>query len=70
MVNVRGVALVVAGGGAMTIIVVKRSHDYMAHAANNMHIWECGATQAEAVGKLLITLSRQLGVTVVWLPAE
>lgn len=54
----------------MKIIVVKRSYDYMAHIAGNTSIWECGKTQAEAVGKLLISLCKTLGVTIEWLEGD
>lgn len=51
----------------MKIIVVKRTSDYMAYVDGNKGIWESGATQAEAVGKLLISLCGRLSITI-WLP--
>jgi hypothetical protein len=39
---------------------VKRGNDWMAHVTGNTAVWECGCTEAEAIGFLMLTLSRNL----------
>lgn len=37
---------------AIDIVVIKRGSDFMAHVRGNTKIWEAGATEDEASGKL------------------
>lgn len=39
--------------GAITLI--KRADDFHAEITNDPAFWECGQTEAEAIGKLVIT---------------
>lgn len=46
------------------ITVTKRSDDYHAALADNSGVWESGRTQAEAIGKLVISAGGMLGIAV------
>lgn len=47
------------------IIVRKRSDDYHASLADNSAVWESGKSEAEAIGKLVISTKSILGVNIV-----
>ena len=42
----------------LDIIVEERREDYIAFIYGNREVWECGKTNAEAIGKLIISLYR------------
>lgn len=42
------------------IQVKQRSSDWIAYLTSQPKIWECGDTQIEAIGKLVISLTRTL----------
>lgn len=42
----------------MDIVVKERTHDYIAFLYGKEETWECGKTQVEEIGKLMISLYR------------
>ena len=40
-----------------SIVIEKRSHDYMAYVENNKTIWGCGKDEKSAIGDLISTHS-------------
>jgi hypothetical protein len=49
----------------MDILTRERASDWKAWLADNPKVWEAGKTEAEAVGKLIISASSIIGVTVI-----
>jgi hypothetical protein len=47
------------------IMVVKRNSDYKAYLADNDAVWEAGKSEAEAIGKLVISAKGILGLAVI-----
>jgi hypothetical protein len=48
------------------IVVTKRGvGDYIAHFAGDTRVWEAGRSEAEAIGKLVISTGASLGIAVV-----
>lgn len=47
------------------IIVTKLGNDYRASVSDVIEVWECGKTEAEAVGKLVISLRSNFGITII-----
>ena len=43
----------------MKIVTKVRSEDWVAMVSTDRSIWEAGRTEAEAIGKLVITVSRR-----------
>jgi hypothetical protein len=50
---------------SVDIMVVKRSDDYKAYLADNEAVWDCGKSEAEAIGKLVISAKSYLGLAVI-----
>jgi len=48
----------------MDIVTKKRADDYHAALADNSRVWECGKSEAEAIGKLVISAGGMLGIAV------
>lgn len=46
------------------IMVEKRNDDYMAYLADNSRVWDCGKSEAEAIGKLVLSAHQSLGLAV------
>jgi hypothetical protein len=47
------------------ILVEKRSSDFKAYLADNDAVWEAGKSEAEAIGKLVISAKSILGLAVI-----
>jgi hypothetical protein len=46
------------------VIVVRRSHDFMAHLEGQPEKWECSANPFAAIGMLVVSRQKELGVDV------
>lgn len=49
-----------------SIIIEKRSHDYMAYLENNKTIWGCGKDINSAIGNLISTHPIELNLDLVF----
>lgn len=49
----------------MTIVIKKRNDGYIAYFDMHLDMWEYGDTEAEAIGKLIITYEYTIGVKLV-----
>jgi hypothetical protein len=47
------------------IMVQKRDSDFKAYLADNDAVWEAGKSEAEAIGKLVISAKSILGLAVI-----
>lgn len=50
------------------ILIIRRAHDYHACIEGHSEIWECGRTDVEAVGWLVLRRAKDLGTEVAFEP--
>lgn len=48
----------------LDIIVDKRDKDFKAYLSDNEAIWESGKTDVEAIGKLIVSAGKMVGIAV------